>query len=180
MSWMIYDHLTMWPLDHIHMTVWPGDWSDEWTKYTARQGDMKWKKILKDSRWCDKNGLNESFKMSPHLICLNWGINFHITSRPDPEAGHKRDLRPQLRHIKWGLILKLSMRLFSWHSPKSLRIFSISSLSAALWKLAWRVCSRYKIFQGQCQLVKTHFHFNSHRSTLFKKVAKNNFLLTIL
>ena len=90
---------------------------------TARQGDMKWKKILKDSRWCDKNGLNESFKMSPHLICLNWGINFHITSRPDPEAGHKRDLRPQLRHIKWGLILKLSMRLFSWHSPKSLRIF---------------------------------------------------------
>ena len=123
MSWMIYDHLTMWPLDHIHMTVWPGDWSDEWTKYTARQGDMKWKKILKDSRWCDKNGLYESFKMSPHLICLNWGINFHITSRPDPEAGHKRDLRPQLRHIKWGLILKLSMRLFSWHSPKSLRIF---------------------------------------------------------
>ena len=123
MSWMIYDHLTMWPLDHIHMTVWPGDWSDEWTKYTARQGDMKWKKILKDSGWCDKNGLNESFKMSPHLICLNWGINFHITSRPDPEAGHKRDLRPQLRHIKWGLILKLSMRLFSWHLPKSLRIF---------------------------------------------------------
>ena len=86
--------------------------------FTARQGDLKWKKILKDSGWCDKNGLNESFKMSPHLICLNWGINFHITSRPDPEAGHKRDLRPQLRHIKWGLILKLSMRLFSWHSPK--------------------------------------------------------------
>ena len=61
--------------------------------------------------------------MSPHLTCLKWGINFHITSRPDPEAGHKRDFRCQLRHIKWGLILKLSMSLFSWHPPKSLRIF---------------------------------------------------------
>ena len=29
----------------------------------------------------------------------------------------------QLTHIKWGLILKLSMSLFTWHSPKSLRIF---------------------------------------------------------
>ena len=43
------------------------------TKNTARQGElhkMK-KKFLKDSRWCDKNGLSESFKMGPHLICLN-------------------------------------------------------------------------------------------------------------
>ena len=40
-------------------------------QYTARQGDMKCKKNLKDSGWCDKNGLNESFKMSPHLICLS-------------------------------------------------------------------------------------------------------------
>ena len=34
---------------------------------TARQGDMNEKKLLKDSGWGDKNGLNESFKMSPHL-----------------------------------------------------------------------------------------------------------------
>ena len=97
---------------------------------TARQGDRKWKKLLKVSGWCDKNGLDESFKMSPHLICLSWLSNFHIISRPDPEAGHKRDLRCQLRHIKWGLISKLSMNLFSWHPPKSWRsFFHFDSLS---------------------------------------------------
>ena len=85
------------------------------TLCTARQGDMKWKKILKDSWWCDKNGLNESFKMSPHLICLTWHFNFHIISRPYPEAGHKRDLGCQPRPIKWGLISQLSFRAFSWH-----------------------------------------------------------------
>ena len=84
---------------------------------------MKWKKLLKVSGWCDKNGLDESFKMSPHLICLSWLSNFHIISRPDPEAGHKRDLGCQPRPIKWGLISKLSMSLFSWHPPKSLRSF---------------------------------------------------------
>ena len=52
--------------------------------------------------------------MSPHLICLGWHFNFHIISRPDPEAGHNRDLGCQLRHIKWGLILKPSIRAFSW------------------------------------------------------------------
>ena len=114
---------------------------------------MKWKKILKDSRWGYKNGLNESFKMSPHLICLNWRFNFHITSRPDPEAGHKRDLWPQLRHIKWGLILKLSMRLFSRHSPKSLRrFFHFESLSRSV-PGSWRYfvhkhlnCQRLQLF----------------------------------
>ena len=70
------------------------------TSSTGRQGDMKWKKILKDSGRCDKNGLNESFKMSPHLTCFKWGINFHITSRLDPEAVNERDFRCQLRHIK--------------------------------------------------------------------------------
>ena len=91
------------------------------------------KKPLKGFQGCDKNGLDESFKMSPHLICLSWHFNFHITTRHDPEAGHKRDIRCQLRHIKWGLILKLSMRPFSRHSPNPSEFFSISSLSAALW-----------------------------------------------
>ena len=44
-------------------------------------------------------------------MCLSWHLKFHITSRPDPEAGHKRDLRPQLRHIKWGLIFAVLMAL---------------------------------------------------------------------
>ena len=61
--------------------------------------------------------------MSPHLICLSWLSNFHIISRPDPEAGHKRDLRCQLRHIKWGLISKLSSRPFLSHHPEPLRGF---------------------------------------------------------
>ena len=74
--------------------------------------------------WMDfKNDLHESFKMSSHLMCLSSHFNFHITSRPDVEAGHKRDIRFQLRHVKRGLILKPSVRPFSWHSPKSLRFF---------------------------------------------------------
>ena len=86
-------------------------------------GIHEMKKILKDSRWCDKNALNESFKMSPCLICLDRNLNFLIKCGPDPDAGHKRDLGCQLTRIKWGLILKLSMSLFTWHSPKSFRIF---------------------------------------------------------
>ena len=77
------------------------------TAGTARQGDLKWKKILKDYKWCDKNGLNESFKMSPHLIGLGW----HPRSLLWPASGSGLDviwkLIPQLRHVKWGLILKL-------------------------------------------------------------------------
>ena len=92
------------------------------THSAAGRHEMK-KKLLKGSGWCDKNGLDESFKMSPHLICLSWLSNFHIISRPDPEAGHKRVLGCQPRPIKWGLISKLSMSLFSWHPPKSLRSF---------------------------------------------------------
>ena len=90
---------------------------------TAQQEDMKWKKLLKVSGWCDKNGLNESFKMSPHLICLSWLYNSQIIFRPDPEAGHKRVLDPHSRHIKWGLISKLWMRAFSWQSWNPLSIF---------------------------------------------------------
>ena len=75
-------------------------------------------------------------------------FNFHITSRPVPEVGHKRDLRCQLRHIKWGVIFKLSMRLFSWRSPKSLRIFFPFRVSQppCLWsymkKRAYQVTSK--------------------------------------
>ena len=70
--------------------------------------------------------------MSPHLIGLGW----HLRSLLWPAFGSGLDiiwkLNCQLRHIEWGLILKLSKRLFSWRSPKFLRIFSISSLSASL------------------------------------------------
>ena len=93
-------------------------------------GELEMRKNLKRFQGCDKNGLDESFKMRPHLICLSWLSNFHIISRPDPEAGHKRDLGCQPRPIKWGLISKLSMSLFSWHPPKSLRsFFHFDSLS---------------------------------------------------
>ena len=63
--------------------------------------------------------------MSAYLICLTWSwhFNFHITTRHDPEAGHKRDIRCQLRHIKWVLILKLSMRPSSRHSPNPSEFF---------------------------------------------------------
>ena len=71
--------------------------------------------------------------MSPHLICLSWHFNFHIISRPDPEAGHKRDLGCQPVHIKWGLILQFSLRVFSWHPWKPVRgFFCISSSPAGL------------------------------------------------
>ena len=113
-----------------------------------------------DTGWCDKNGTNESFKMSPHLTCLSWNFNFHITSRPDPEAGQKRDLGCQLRHIKWGLILKLSMRLLSWHSPKSLRIsFHFEFLSRPvptieMWYHPWWLKGRHALLRAvQCPLV---------------------------
>ena len=87
------------------------------------RGTRNAKKPLKGFQGCDKNGLNESFKMSPHLICLSWHFNFHIISRPDPEAGHKRDLGCQPRPIKWGLISQLSLRAISWHPWKPLRGF---------------------------------------------------------
>ena len=35
------------------------------------RGTRNAKKPLKGFQGCDKNGLNESFKMSPHLICLS-------------------------------------------------------------------------------------------------------------
>ena len=38
---------------------------------TGRLGDSKCKKILKDFGGCHENILIESFKMSPHLICLS-------------------------------------------------------------------------------------------------------------
>ena len=87
------------------------------------RGTRNAEKPLRGFQGCDKNDLNESFKMSPHLTCLKRGINFHIISRPDPEAGHKIYLRCQLRHIKWGLILMLLFRPFLAHHPESLRIF---------------------------------------------------------
>ena len=57
------------------------------------------------------------------MICLSWHFNFHIISRPDPEAGHKRDLVCQPRPIKWGLITQLSLRVFSFQPWKQLRGF---------------------------------------------------------
>ena len=41
----------------------------EW--HTERLRDSKWKTILKDFGECHENSLIESFKMSPHLICLS-------------------------------------------------------------------------------------------------------------
>ena len=38
---------------------------------TGRLGDSKWKKNLKDFGGCHVNRMIESFKMSPHLICLS-------------------------------------------------------------------------------------------------------------
>jgi len=95
-------------------------------------GTRNAKKPLRGFQGRDKNGLHESFKMSPHLICLNWNLNFHNTSRPDPEAGHKRDLRCQPRPIKWGLISQLSFRAFSWHPWKQSRGFFILPWSTAV------------------------------------------------
>ena len=101
--------------------------------HKSGRGTRNTLKPLKGIQGCNKNGLNESFKMSPHLICLSWHFNFHIISRPDPEAGHKRDLGCQPRHIKWGLILQLSLRALSWHPWKPLRgFFCISSSPAGL------------------------------------------------
>ena len=90
---------------------------------TERLRDSKWKKILKDFGECHENSLIESFKMSPHLICLSWGLRSLLW----PASGSGLDviwkLIPQLRHIKWGLILKLSLRPFLSHHLESLRIF---------------------------------------------------------
>ena len=38
---------------------------------TGRLGDSKWKRILKNFGECLMNSLIESFRMSPHLICLS-------------------------------------------------------------------------------------------------------------
>ena len=90
---------------------------------TERLRDSKWKKILKDFGVCHENSLIESFKMSPHLIGLSWGLKSLLW----PASGSGLDviwkLIPQLRHIKWGLILKLSLRPFLSHHLESLRIF---------------------------------------------------------
>ena len=111
---------------------------------TARQEDKKWEKLLKGSGWCDKNGLDESFKLSPHLMRLSWFSDFHIISRPDPEAGHKRDLGCQPRPIKWGLISQLSFRAVSWHPWKQLRgFFCILSSPAGLFQPP--VCYKFLI-----------------------------------
>ena len=61
--------------------------------------------------------------MSPHLIGLGW----HPRSLLWPASGSGLDmiwkLKCQLRHIKWGLILKLSLRPFLSPHLESLRIF---------------------------------------------------------
>ena len=41
------------------------------TKAQSGRETRNAKKPLKGFQGCDKNGLNESFKMSPHLICLS-------------------------------------------------------------------------------------------------------------
>ena len=90
---------------------------------TGRLRDSKWKKILKDFGECHENSLIESFKMSPHLICLSWGLRSLLW----PASGSGLDviwkLIPQLRHIKWRLILKLWLRPFLSHHLESLRFF---------------------------------------------------------
>ena len=90
------------------------------------------KKIPNEFQGCHENALIESFKMSPHLIvhnCHSQTLLWPASSRPNPKAGHKRVLEWQLRTIKWGLILKLSMRAFAWQPWNSLGIFSAFQVS---------------------------------------------------
>ena len=66
------------------------------------------------SCWIDLSKVNSmrGGEMSPHLICLSW----YLRSLLWPASGSGLDmiwkLESHLRHMKWGLILKLSWRPF--------------------------------------------------------------------
>ena len=81
------------------------------------------KKPLNRFKGCHENLLNESCKMCPLLIGLGW----HPRSLLWPTSGSCLDmiwkLKCQLRHIKWGLLLKLSLRPFLSHPWNPLRGF---------------------------------------------------------
>ena len=72
---------------------------------------------------CHENSLIESFEMSPQLVCLRW----HLRPLLWPASGSGLEViwkwERQLRHIKWGLILKLSIRPFLSHHQESLIFF---------------------------------------------------------
>ena len=100
------------------------------------RGTRNAKKPLNGFQGCHENLLNESCEMSPHLICLGWHIiPFYDQplSRPDPEAGHKRDLGCQPRPIKWVLISQLSFGAFSWHPQKRLKGFFVFRVPLPDW-----------------------------------------------
>ena len=86
-------------------------------------GKLEMQKSLDGFQGCHENALNESCEMSPHLIGLGW----HPRSLLWPASGSGLDmiwkLKCQLRHIKWGLILKLSLRPFLSHPWNPLRGF---------------------------------------------------------
>ena len=148
------------------------------------RGTRNAKKPLKGFQGWDKNGPDESFKMSPHLICLSWHFNFHIISRPDPEAGHKRDLGCQPRHIKWGLISKLSMSPFSRHPQNRLRGFFPFRLSLPdcacvagnfflLWNLfIWLLSNLQKV--TSLNVLNGCFLVENFKPTKMKTCSENN------
>ena len=91
-------------------------------------GNKFWngKKILKRFQDCHENALIQSFEMSPHLICLECGTKtllWPASGMGLEQAGHKRVWERLLQTIKWGLILKLWLRAFTWQSWNPLRIF---------------------------------------------------------
>ena len=105
--------------------------------------------------------------MSPHLICLSWGLRSLLW----PASGSGLDviwkLIPQLRHIKWGLILKLSLRPFLSPHLESLRIFFhfMSPCRAVIEFPCWTVCS-----SG----VDNNENFISISTSIFSKNFHNN------
>ena len=106
-----------------NLSPWPkATFIKAWIPQSGR-GTRNAKKPLNRFQGCHENALNESFKMSPHLIGLGW----HPRSLLWPASGSGLDmiwkLQCQLRHIKWGLILKLSLSPFLSHPWNPLRGF---------------------------------------------------------
>ena len=100
----------------------------KWLKIKTQCGSRFWngKKILKRFQDCHENALIQSFEMSPHLICLECGTKtllWPASGMGLEQAGHKRVWERLLQTIKWGLILKLWLRAFTWQSWNPLRIF---------------------------------------------------------
>ena len=105
---------------------------------------MTWK--ILDFQGCHENGLDESFKMSPHLMGLGW----HPRSLLWPASGSGLDmiwkLKCQLRHIKWGLILKLSLRPFLSHPWNPLRGFFAFRVPLPDCGLGWLISAKSGFF----------------------------------